>query len=318
MKFPSSLLFLVPLASARPVEYAQQIPITGETADGVDGIRHDAVPGIGVHFTASYAVAAAHYESGETKDLVRIDGDAEYTELMLRWTDESTKHANQVKSNDDAVLASFMTRIRRAIETELDGSMRQTALALPPLPSGLQQKFREASKLTLFEDEAILYEESMATHASLKPTLSCSKPSHPGQHQHVLFLAFDEAFFSASMHEVPCGSNSPQARMVTRISHSDLGWWRLPVYEAPRAKFWAKVQEGIVHVLSLQQRPPGRIVLLGSHGADPEFKNVVEEAVWSELEVDISTMLSVNAREDSQWLAARGAAELIARQRRHG
>ena len=85
------------------------------------------------------------------------------------------------------------------------------------------------------------------------------------------------------------------------------------MYDAPRARFWAQVQQSIGFVLSPQGKAPGRIVLLGSHGADAEFKSRVEDALWDELEMDVSGMLSVNERGDSEWLAARGAAELASR-----
>lgn len=42
-------------------------------------------PAIGVHFTASYAVAAARFGNGTISDLARIEGDAEYINLMSRW-----------------------------------------------------------------------------------------------------------------------------------------------------------------------------------------------------------------------------------------
>lgn len=80
-----SYFFLVaPLVSARVV---QQVPILGEVAkDFGQTIVQEVAPAIGVHFTTSYAVAAARYQDGTTRDLVRIEADAEYIELMSRWT----------------------------------------------------------------------------------------------------------------------------------------------------------------------------------------------------------------------------------------
>lgn len=245
-----------------------------------------------------------------------MDGDADYKELILRWTASHSKNAGPFASNDDVVLSGFMVRLHQAIAAELDAPLGQTALALSPQVPGLQQKFQNAmfnAGLASTKDSAILYEEAMATHAALKPVSSCSTHSKPGQLQHVLFLAFDDGAFSASMHEYACGNYSPQAHMISRLTRSDLGWWHLPMYDMPRAKFWGQVQDSIAQVLSLQEKPPGRIVLLGSHGGDAEFKHIVEEALWRELEVDVSNMLGVNERGDSQWLAARGAAELASR-----
>jgi hypothetical protein len=86
--------FVVPLVGARVVRTQAQIPIVGQVGyveteivqssaqDSTEGIA----PSIGVHFTTSYAVAAARYENGTTRDLVRVTGDAEYNDMMSRWT----------------------------------------------------------------------------------------------------------------------------------------------------------------------------------------------------------------------------------------
>jgi hypothetical protein len=81
----------------------------------------------------------------------------------------------------------------------------------------------------------------------------------------------------------------------------------MPVDSLPRARSWAKVNGCIVDALGEQ---PGRIVLLGSHGGDEEFREVVEEALWRELEVDVGMLLRRNDGGHSEWAAARGAAEL--------
>lgn len=78
-------LLAIPLAGARVI----QIPIAAETEPSASTSAHagdeDAAPGIGVHFTTSYAVAAARYQNGTVRDLSKIEGDAEYVELMSRW-----------------------------------------------------------------------------------------------------------------------------------------------------------------------------------------------------------------------------------------
>ncbi|KAL6155650.1 hypothetical protein ACJBU6_05856 [Exserohilum turcicum] len=316
MRLPA-LLHLAPLASARPANHAHQIPIVPQPADDIPAPATTtdtlAAPSIGLHFTTSYAAAAAHYANGTTRDLLTMDGDDDYKELILRWTASHSKNAGPFESSDDVVLSGFMVRLQKAIVAELDSPLGQAALALSPQAPALQQKFQKAmfkAGLASSKDSAIVYEEAMATHAALKPAAACTTQSKPGQLQHVLFLAFDDGAFSASMHEYACGNYSPQAHMISRLTRAELGWWHLPMYDMPRAKFWAQVQESIAHVLRLQEKPPGRIVLLGSHGGDAEFKQIVEEALWRELEVDVSNMLGVNELGDSQWLAARGAAEL--------
>lgn len=83
-------LVIVPLASARVVQLQQQVPIVaGDEATPGTKLEEeplgDIAPGIGVHFTTSYAVAAARYQNGTTRDLVKVEGDAQYIELMTRW-----------------------------------------------------------------------------------------------------------------------------------------------------------------------------------------------------------------------------------------
>jgi hypothetical protein len=95
MKFTPFVV--VSLASARVIRVPrdqQQVPIIGDATKVVMRVpetshvkeaAEDVAPGIGVHFTTSYAVAAARFQNGTIRDLVRIDGDAEYIDLMSRW-----------------------------------------------------------------------------------------------------------------------------------------------------------------------------------------------------------------------------------------
>ena len=85
--------FVVGAASARVVHsQEQQVPIVGEVVeDNIPQVSfgeelvEDVAPGIGVHFTTSYAVASVRYQNGTTRDLVKVEGDAHYIELMTRW-----------------------------------------------------------------------------------------------------------------------------------------------------------------------------------------------------------------------------------------
>lgn len=77
---------VVPMISARVVRAQEQLPI--QEVGEVDTPKHsveELAPAIGVHFTTSYAVAAARYANGTTRDIVRVAGDADYTDLMLQW-----------------------------------------------------------------------------------------------------------------------------------------------------------------------------------------------------------------------------------------
>lgn len=64
MKLLAALV--VPLVGARVVRY-EQFPILGHKE-----VEYTAKPAVGVHFTNSYATAAAKYENGTTVDLVRV------------------------------------------------------------------------------------------------------------------------------------------------------------------------------------------------------------------------------------------------------
>jgi hypothetical protein len=62
MKLLAALV--VPLVGARVIRF-EQAPLVQEHVE-------DVAPGIGVHFTTSYAIAAAKYKNGTTQDLVRV------------------------------------------------------------------------------------------------------------------------------------------------------------------------------------------------------------------------------------------------------
>ena len=87
-------LLATPLVGARVVTLHQQIAILGDEIerDGAKPIVHkEAAPVVGVHFATSYAVAAARYQNGTMQDLGKVLGDAEYIDLMSRWTDWERK-----------------------------------------------------------------------------------------------------------------------------------------------------------------------------------------------------------------------------------
>ena len=89
---------IVPLVTARVVRHQQQVLIVGEEArDGASQVQpgedpESVAPSIGVHFTNSYATVAARYQNGSIRDLAKVEGDAEYIELMSRWADLYSHH----------------------------------------------------------------------------------------------------------------------------------------------------------------------------------------------------------------------------------
>ncbi|KAH6851597.1 hypothetical protein BKA58DRAFT_392131 [Alternaria rosae] len=308
----SGLLLLVPLASARAVRYHNQIPIVEETVnDHTSAEELDATPSIGVHFTTLQAVAAARYPNGTTIDLAQIPGDAEYIDLMSRWM---TPHSTLNSPDDSTILTTFLSKVHTTLETELNHPVTNITSAITfPFYGSHEKDFQNAllsAGLAPSEDTPPIHSEAYATHAGLQHA-SCASATLPYQYQHILVLAFDSSSFSASMHETTCSPTAtPQSRMINYAARTDLGWWNLPVYEAPRAKFWAKLQEAVVHAVAGLGVPPGKIVLLGSHGQDAEFMGVVEQALWRELEVDVGALLGGRREEGGEWLPARGAAAL--------
>jgi hypothetical protein len=80
-----------------------------------------------------------------------------------------------------------------------------------------------------------------------------------------------------------------------------------------RAEFWAQIHEVILEVAGALQRAPNKIVLLGDHGDNAELLEVVNAALWDNLEIDASLMLSAYDGENVGMLAARGAAKFARR-----
>jgi len=64
MKLLAALV--VPLVGARVIRFEQQIPIVQKE------VEDTGAPAVGVHFTTSYATAAAKYENGTTVDLIKV------------------------------------------------------------------------------------------------------------------------------------------------------------------------------------------------------------------------------------------------------
>lgn len=81
-------LLAVPLAGARVIQLPVATESETETVSSTPLVlagEGDTAPEVGVHFTTSYAVAAARYKNGTIRDVAKIEGDAEYVELMSQW-----------------------------------------------------------------------------------------------------------------------------------------------------------------------------------------------------------------------------------------
>ncbi|CAO2650439.1 Nn.00g017310.m01.CDS01 [Neocucurbitaria sp. VM-36] len=361
MKFLS--FFVIGVASAHVIRsQEQQVPIVGDIVEDAsphvspeeDDVTH-IEPGIGIHFTTSYAVAAARYQNGTTRDLVKVEGDAQYIELMTRWmkTRQSWREdCNLIESSpifesgrwkcnwrkasrgvrdllglpisrDVNILSNFLHILRTTLAEETGRPVTTIAPTIFPLDAAKNQDFQEALKLAgltstrpQIGNDFVVYQDVNAAYAGLGHGLckawtdyqNCTWEEYMLPYFDVLFLSFDNNSFSATVEYL---RNAYQESGIDSSSFSlDLGWWDLPIHEVPRARFWAKIHELIVDTISVLSFPPSRIVLMGEHGGDEEFRGVVEAALWSVLEIDVDLMLQANEMEDTIRLAARGAAEM--------
>lgn len=129
-------------------------------------------------------------------------------------------------------------------------------------------------------------------------------------YEHVLFVDFDNSSFSATVQYL---QHADQEWSYSNSVSMQLGWWNLPVFETSRTEFWAQIHEVILGVAGALQRAPNKIVLLGDHGDDTELLEIVNAALWDNLEMDASLMLSASNGENVGMLAARGAAKFARR-----
>lgn len=211
-----------------------------------------------------------------------------------------------------------------SIEAEIDAPFTNIAPAFPRLSPHVQEYVQEAlsfagltsTRVNTGHGNTFIYEETNAAYAGLGHGLceewsfkaDCLSAQWPAKHQSVLFFDFDNSSFSV-------GTMSLQNAFQEHATYyygmdAKLGWWDLPVYKIPRAKFWARIHEMILDVLAPMSMPPNQIVLLGEHGADAEFEEVVKNAMWELFEFDVELMLTATKKESVATLVARGAAEL--------
>lgn len=311
-----SYFLVLPVVSARVID-RQQVPILEAVPeDVIQSTTHEdnILPAIGVHFTTSYALAAARYQNGTIRDLAKVEGNAQYIQFMSRWSDR--EHAIPLDLYE-TVLADFMKTTRSAIEAELGMRVSKFAPTFPQLPgwgqAGVRTALLSAGLMSTRDNvvsDAPSYDEFAVADAGLVHHLRESaqasiSQSKPAAHQDVLYVNFDNSSLSAGVVTL---QHADQEREMLRYNMDiQLGWWNMPVYDSPRLKFWTRIEEMIFDVLEPMPRPPNRIVLMGDHGADQEFKEAVTSALWEKYEFDVEEML---CKEDVGRLAARGAAEL--------
>jgi hypothetical protein len=242
-------------------------------------------------------------------------------ECNMRFLERSSRRALGLPaSRDAAIFSTFMTNVRSSIESELDAPITSIAPAFPRLSPYVKEDVAEAMSFAGLTStrthtghrDTLIYEESSAAYAGLGQGLCESwwnKPTCPSQkHRSVLYFNFDNSSFSVGAMDI---QNAFHDRAIySHRADTQLGWWNLPIFEEPRAEFWARIRVMIMDVLGPVPRPPSQIVLMGEHGADAEFKDVVEAAMWEKYEFDVGAMLNTGNQGDAGRVAARGAAEL--------
>ncbi|KAI8936301.1 hypothetical protein NX059_006720 [Plenodomus lindquistii] len=240
-----------------------------------------------------------------------------YTAQIQRQDDSA-----YLASNDTAILSKLLMQVRISVETELDIKMTTFAPAMFQLGRNESNIVHHAIELIGLPSRGMNYENSdiildtTAAYAGTRavPCKDCldskkyeGQGSEPSQLT-VLFVDFDNHSFSASVRSMRREDTSHS--IGSQVHLPELGWWNLPIFEIPRAKFWARVHETILDVVGTLSEPIGRIVLMGEHGADKEFEDVVKTAMWSAMEIDVGSMLQRNKPADVGRIAARGAAEM--------
>lgn len=221
---------------------------------------------------------------------------------------------------DIGVLSSILREVKVAAEDKLGYDIRNVWPAFPYFEKMYEDDVRDALEHAGLEWSPTerVYWETNAAYAGLGYGLCdpvndgsrCKNNEGPAHTERVLILNFDNSSFSASTHRMQTAYKPWPHRYELNL---ELGWWNLPVYEIPRAKFWAQMHEIIVRVASSEARAPNKIVLMGDHSSDKEFHEAVKAALWELLEFDVEMLLKANENIDGSTLAARGAAELAFR-----
>lgn len=270
----------------------------------------------------------------------QVDADADYINLMSQWT-RSRKgldcegtinrlrcNLEQVRrttrrrlglpiTNESATLSKLVKKVRTAVEEEIGTSVSTIAAVAPQLIGWDSEDFQDALDLagvtsTRLGDKPT-YWDTNAAFAGLGYGLcesgtnlaDCLEEERQMPYEHVLFLDFDNSSFSATVQYL---QHADQEWSYSNRVDMELGWWNVPVFEVSRARYWTQIHEVILEVAGALQRAPNKIILLGDHGDNAEFLDVVKAALWDDLEIDASIMLSAQEGENVGMLAARGAA----------
>lgn len=235
----------------------------------------------------------------------------------------STDEFEDPTSRDTAILSKIIMQVRISIEEELGMPITSFAPVFFELRQNQTQIVQNAMELVGLQSthssdstrgDVLL--DTTAAYAGVG-ALSCKDWMDPercrkenlAKREHtVLFLDFDSHSFSTSVRRIY--NEATSHRIGPRVLSPELGWWNLPEFEVPRAKFWARVHEAILDILRMSEgKSVDRIVLTGQYGADEEFKGVVEAAITT-LEMEVGPMLLSSIGVDTGRIVARGAAKM--------
>jgi hypothetical protein len=124
-------------------------------------------------------------------------------------------------------------------------------------------------------------------------------------YERALFLNFDNSSFEVVVQLMKTArwQMTPDAYTL----EMDLGRWNLPMYEAPRARFWARIHKTIVDIGSSGFGEIHKVYLLGQHASDSEFLDIVKGAIKDI--IGNAEILQVQEASNTEMLVARGSAE---------
>ncbi|KAH9865767.1 hypothetical protein J1614_009354 [Plenodomus biglobosus] len=241
-------------------------------------------------------------------------------DVPLRSTDEF----DDPTSRDTAILSKIIMQVRISIEAELRMPITAFAPVFFELRQNQTQIVQNAMELVglrsthssdstrgdvLLDTTAAYAGVGALSCQDRMNSERCRKEKSTKREHTVLFLDFDSHSFSASVRRIHNEATSHS--IGPRVLSPELGWWNLPDSEVPRAKFWARVHEAIFDMVRMSEgKSIDRIVLTGQHGADEEFKGVVEAVITSTLEMDVGSILLSSLGVDTGRIVARGAAEM--------
>lgn len=235
--------------------------------------------------------------------------------------------ARQRNTGNTGVLSSFLQEVKVAIESKLQTTITDVFPVFPPLAAidtdDVAAAFEHAGLTwnTIDRQYHKILWESNAAYAGLGFGLCdhwtdkarCEKEDRKKPWEFVLFLNFDNSSFSATLQYM----QDAYAHQIAGYQlDPKLGWWDVPVYEfkIERAEHFTKIENIIFDVAGAVPRPPKKIILMGDHGLQWTFINLVRNTLFETFGWDASLLIEAN----SGWwhggmTAARGAAEMAFR-----